>query len=76
MLVRAFAAADPERYSNPVDVDFFTDDEASEWQDSINLLMAAGVTKGCNPPDNDNYCPDRPLIRAELASFFVRALGD
>jgi hypothetical protein len=38
--------------------------------------MAAGVTKGCNPPDNDNYCPDRPLIRAELASFFVRALGD
>jgi murein DD-endopeptidase MepM/ murein hydrolase activator NlpD len=75
MLVRAFAAADPERYSNPDDVDYFTDDEASEWQDSINLLMAAGVTKGCNPPDNDNYCPDRPLIRAELASFFVRALG-
>ena len=75
MLVRAFADADPERYANPEGIDFFTDDEASEWQDSINLLMAAGVTKGCNPPENDNYCPDRPLIRAELASFFVRALG-
>jgi hypothetical protein len=75
MLVRAFAESDPERYSNPEAVDFFTDDGESKWQDSINLLMAAGVTKGCNPPDNDNYCPDRPLIRAELASFFVRALG-
>lgn len=75
MLVRAFADMDPARYANLEDVDFFTDDEASEWQDSINLLMAAGVTKGCNPPINTNYCPDRPLIRAELASFFVRALG-
>ncbi len=37
--------------------------------------MAAGVTKGCNPPDNDQFCPERPLIRAEMASFFVRALG-
>jgi murein DD-endopeptidase MepM/ murein hydrolase activator NlpD len=75
MLVRAFAASDPERYSNPDGIDYFTDDETSEWQDSINLLMAADVTKGCNPPENDNYCPGRPLIRAELASFFVRALG-
>ena len=75
MLVRAFAASDPDRYSNPDGIDYFTDDETSEWQDSINLLMAADVTKGCNPPENDNYCPGRPLIRAELASFFVRALG-
>ncbi|MGH8911797.1 MAG: S-layer homology domain-containing protein, partial [Acidimicrobiia bacterium] len=75
MLVRAFKELHPEMYANPEGIDFFTDDDASPWQDAINLLMAAGVTKGCNPPDNDNFCPDRPLIRAELASFFVRALG-
>lgn len=74
LLVRAFAAADPDRYSNPGGIDFFVDDDGNRFQASINLLAAAGVTKGCNPPDNDRFCPDRPLIRAEMASFFFRAL--
>ncbi|MCH8238837.1 MAG: hypothetical protein IIB62_02070 [Proteobacteria bacterium] len=38
-------------------------------------LGANGVTKGCNPPDNDAFCPDRTLTRAEMATFFARALG-
>ena len=75
MLVRSFAAVDPARYDDSEGSNYFTDDENSPYQESINRLMAAGVTKGCNPPDNDQFCPDRPLIRAEMASFFVRALG-
>jgi hypothetical protein len=32
------------------------------------------ITLGCNPPENDQFCPDRSLTRGEMASFFVRAL--
>ncbi len=75
MLVQAFSDRDPIRYANPSATDFFVDDNGSRFEDEINRLMAAGVTKGCNPPTNDQFCPDRPLTRAEMASFFVRALG-
>jgi hypothetical protein len=75
LLIRSFAEANPERYANPDATDFFVDDTDNRFEESINRLMAAGVTKGCNPPDNDQFCPDRPLNRAEMASFFVRALG-
>ena len=75
MLVRAFADLDPARYANSNGDDYFTDDSESPYQESINRLMAAGVTLGCNPPDNDHFCPDEPLVRAQMASFFARALG-
>jgi hypothetical protein len=67
MLVRAFG------YDNPEEIDHFTDDEASEFESSINKLASHDVTLGCNPPDNDMFCPDRTLTRGEMASFFVRA---
>jgi hypothetical protein len=67
MLVRAFG------YDNPEGVDHFTDDEASAFENSINKLATHDVTLGCNPPDNDMFCPDRTLTRGEMASFFVRA---
>jgi len=69
LLVRAF------HYENPDGEDFFTDDEGNQFEDSINKLAASGITVGCNPPANDNFCPDRQLTRAEMATFFVRALG-
>jgi hypothetical protein len=68
LLVRAFD------YENPDAQDFFTDDTDNPFHDSINKLAAAGITVGCNPPDNDRYCPDRQLTRAEMATFFVRSL--
>ncbi|MGI9529485.1 MAG: M23 family metallopeptidase, partial [Acidimicrobiia bacterium] len=67
-LVRAFG------YDNPDGLDLFTDDDGSAFQDSINALGVHDITKGCNPPDNDQFCPDRTLTRAEMASFFARAL--
>ena len=68
-LVRAFG------YDNPEGVDLFTDDTGNIFEDSINALAANGITKGCNPPDNDEYCPSRTLTRAEMATFFARALS-
>ncbi len=54
--------------------DFFTDDDLSIFENDIDRLFVAGVTKGCNPPDNDRYCPDESVTRAQMASFIVRAL--
>lgn len=68
MLVRAFG------YDSPEDADFFVDDDDSEFHVSINKLANHKVTLGCNPPENDKFCPTRQLSRAEMASFFVRAL--
>lgn len=69
MLVRAFD------YDNPDEIDFFVDDEDSAFEGSINRLANHEVTLGCNPPANDKFCPTRTLTRAEMASFFARALG-
>ena len=68
MLVRAFG------YDNPGGNDYFVDDGPSPFHDSINKLAHHDVTLGCNPPENDRFCPERTLTRAEMASFFVRAL--
>jgi hypothetical protein len=55
--------------------DSFTDDSGSVFQDEINRLAAAGITRGCNPPDNDQFCPDDTITREQMAAFLVRALG-
>jgi len=54
--------------------DYFTDDDTSIFQASINALAGAGVTAGCNPPANDQFCPTAPVKRDQMASFFARAL--
>jgi hypothetical protein len=66
-LVRAFG------YSEIGDVDF-EDDDGSEFEADIARLATAGVTLGCNPPDNDRFCPDQAMTRAEMATFLMRAL--
>ena len=40
------------------------------------LGIAADVTRGCNPPVNDQFCPDRDITRGEMAAFLFRALSD
>ncbi|MET0567010.1 MAG: M15 family metallopeptidase, partial [Acidimicrobiia bacterium] len=53
----------------------FFDDEASIFASAIERLGASGITKGCNPPFNDRFCPDDPVTRGQMAAFLVRALG-
>ena len=39
----------------------------------IEALFAAGITLGCSQ-EPLRYCPDRPVTRAQMASFLARAL--
>jgi thermitase len=55
--------------------DHFDDDNSSTFQRDINSLAEAGITKGCNPPANDRFCPEDPVTRDQMAAFLVRALG-
>ena len=41
---------------------------------AVQILSRSGVTKGCST-EPSNYCPDRPVTRAQMASFFVRAIN-
>jgi hypothetical protein len=67
-LVPALAfASHPDGFEDVPDSNVFHDD--IEW------MAETGVTKGCNPPDNTEYCPDRALIRGEEAAFFHRYDG-
>lgn len=55
--------------------DWFGDDDGSVHQAAINAIAEAAVTRGCNPPANDRFCPEDPVTRAQMASFLVRSLG-
>ena len=57
----------------PSTTDYFVDDDGLEFEADINALMEAGITRGCNPPDNDRYCPDNTVTRGQTAAFIVRA---
>jgi hypothetical protein len=59
----------------PAADDYFTDDEGSVFESVINSLAEAGITLGCNPPDNDQFCPDDPVTRGQMAAFLVRGYG-
>ncbi len=56
-------------------IDSYHDDDASVFENDINRLAAAGITKGCNPPANDHFCPDSRVTRGQMAAFLVRAMG-
>ena len=53
----------------------FVDDDGSVFEADIERLSAAGITKGCNPPVNDRFCPRAAVTRGEMAAFLVRAFG-
>src|SRR5690606_12292793 len=38
----------------------------------IAWLAESGVTRGCNPPANDQFCPDDTVTRAQMAAFMKR----
>lgn len=57
------------------DDDAFTDDDDSEFEDDIDSLAAAGITRGCDPPANTRFCPDDEVTRGQMAAFLVRALN-
>ena len=67
-MVRAIESMDP--VGEPVGL--FADIEDPELQAAAEALYSADVTRGCGS-DPLIYCPDRPVNRAQMASFLVRA---
>jgi hypothetical protein len=53
----------------------FVDDDGNIHEPNIEAIATAGITNGCNPPDNDLFCPDRDVSRAEMAAFLIRGMG-
>lgn len=45
------------------------------FEADIDKLATAGVTRGCNPPVNDQFCPGKAVTRGQMAAFLHRALG-
>ncbi len=55
----------------------FSDGEGDNvFASDIARLAVAGVTRGCNPPANDRFCPEDPVTRGQMAAFLHRALED
>ena len=52
----------------------FADTAGNFHAASIDALAAARITAGC-ASEPRRYCPDRPVNRAETATFLARALG-
>ena len=51
----------------------FTDvPETNTFHNDIAWMAAAGVTKGCNPPANTEFCPKDNVTRETLAAFMRR----
>ena len=67
-LVRAFG------YRSGIGSNRFIDDDHSIFENDIDRLAAAGVTKGCNPPTNNWFCPGALVTREQMATFLTRAL--
>jgi hypothetical protein len=53
--------------------DPFVDDDDSIFENDIEALAASGITKGCNPPTNDRFCPGSSVTRGQMAAFLHRA---
>ena len=47
-------------------------DDSNVFTDDIDWLAAAGVTVGCNPPANDQFCPEAVVTRQQMAAFMHR----
>ncbi len=51
----------------------FTDvPDSNQFHSSISWMSENEVTRGCNPPDNDQYCPDDDVSREQMAAFMRR----
>src|SRR5690554_7541229 len=44
------------------------------FADEAEWLADHGITRGCNPPKNDRFCPDQPVTRGQMAAFLTRTL--
>jgi hypothetical protein len=53
----------------------FIDDNGNTFEGAIEAIAAEGITRGCNPPLNNRFCPGDLVTRGVMAVFLVRAFG-
>jgi len=58
----------------PATDDYFTDDDGTTHEASINVMAENGITLGCDSTGT-LYCPLQRVRRDQMASFLGRALG-
>src|SRR5690606_9127051 len=46
--------------------------DSNVFHEDITWLAETGVTKGCNPPANDRFCPGDNVTREQMAAFMRR----
>ena len=56
----------------PGDVDFYDDDQGSQYEVASNSITAAGIGFGCG---DRTFCSDQPLLREEMAELLVRTFA-
>lgn len=60
-------------YTPPAPTGIFNDVPTNYWAAAwIEKLAADGITSGCG---NNNYCPESPVTRAQMAVFLVRTFN-
>ncbi|MFP3913391.1 MAG: S-layer homology domain-containing protein [Actinomycetota bacterium] len=52
----------------------YVDDDRSRYEGFIEAAAREGLVNGCNPPDNDRFCPHRMVTRAEMAMLLSRVI--
>jgi hypothetical protein len=53
---------------------YFVDDDGSTFEADIDAIAHEGITRGCNPPTNNRFCPDDRVTRGQMAALLRRAL--
>lgn len=52
----------------------FADSQSSIFKGDIQWMADTGISKGCNPPVNTNFCPSSNVTRGQMAVFIRRAV--
>jgi hypothetical protein len=53
----------------------FVDDNGNIHEANIEAIADRGITRGCNPPLVDWFCPTADVTRAEMAALLLAAIG-
>lgn len=68
-LVAAFMVVGLVAYGTNVATDVPND---HTFHDDITWMFENDISRGCNPPQNNAYCPEDFVTRGQMSAFFHR----
>ena len=66
---------DPPPDPGPAFEGRFADDDGNTHEANIEIIAELGISLGCNPPDNDRYCPKQTVKRSQMMAFLAPGSG-